>query len=133
MKKFRAGYTLIEVLVASAVVLMGIAAAAALSLTMVAQEEANVRVARALNLQEQAGRLYQLGLSPSTISSILPPEPNVVSLTFSAGAVTVTNAGTMDVADCELVFFSGSPFTSADGGESVLRTNELKVVRPSIR
>jgi len=133
MKKFRAGYTLIEVLVASAVVLLGVAAAATLSLTMVAQEEANVRVARALNLQEQAGRLYQLGLDPDAISSILPPEPNVVSLTFSPGAVTVTNAGAMEVADCELVFFVGAPFTSADGGETLHRTNELKVVRPSIR
>jgi len=125
------GYTIIEVLVASAVLLIAIAAAAALALTMVAQEETNAHVARALNLQEQAGKLYQLGLNQDEVVAILPPEPNVVSLTFNASSVAVSGVGTVETADCQLVFDSGTSIT--EGTSSSLRTNDLVLVRPSTR
>ncbi len=127
------GYTIIEVLVASAVLLIGIAASAALALTMAAQEEANSQVARALNIQEQAGKLYQLGLSQDEINAILPPEPNVVSLIFSASSATVNGIGTVEVADCQLIFNAGTPMTAASSVTPSQRTNDLVLVRPSIR
>ena len=58
----RAGYSLVEVVVASSVLMIGVGAACALSLTMIGQEEGHVRIARGVNLVENATRLYQLGL-----------------------------------------------------------------------
>lgn len=131
--KNRRGYTLIEVLVASGILVMGIAAAASLALTMVAREEANVRVARAINLHEQAGRLYQLGLNPDAIMAILPPEPNVISLTFTTNTLVVTNAGTVEIADCRMIFNAGPVATDTNASEPPRRTNDLRLVRPTIR
>ncbi|MEI6338798.1 MAG: hypothetical protein WCQ57_09485, partial [Verrucomicrobiota bacterium] len=97
------------------------------------QEEANARVARAFNIQEQAARLYQLGLEPPEILAIIPPEPNVTSLTFTASTNIVAGVGTIEVAACKLVFHSGVPMTSANTTTPVARTNNLVLVRPSIR
>lgn len=131
--KTRSGYTIIEVMVAAGILVIGIAAAASLALTMVSQEEANARVARAFNIQEQAARLYQLGLEPPEILAIIPPEPNVTSLTFTASTNIVAGVGTIEVAACKLVFHSGVPMTSANTTTPVARTNNLVLVRPSIR
>jgi hypothetical protein len=118
-------------MVAAGILVVGIAAAASLALTMVSQEEANAQVARAFNTQEQAAHLYQLGLEPSGIAAILPAEPNVVSLTFDTSTNVVTNVGSVERADCEMIFDSGSPMAS--GGTAVSRTNEIVLMRPSIR
>jgi len=119
--------------VAAGILVMGIGAAAALAITMVAQEEANARVARALNLQEQAGRLYHLGLTPSEIAAILPPEPNVSSLTFTESVISVTNVGTMESANCRIIFDGGIPVTDSDAAGTAQRTNDVVLVRPVIR
>ncbi len=129
----RAAYTIVEALVAAGILVMGIGAAAALAITMVAQEEANARVARALNLQEQAGRLYHLGLTPAEIAAILPPEPNVSSLTFTESVISVTNVGTMESAACRIIFDGGIPVTDPDGVGAAQRTNDVVLVRPVIR
>jgi hypothetical protein len=73
---------------AIAVLSVGVGAAAQLSLTMRKQEEANAHVARALNLLESAHRLHQLGLSPATITAILPQDPTA-TVTSSASALTI--------------------------------------------
>lgn len=132
MRKNRA-YTIIEAMVAAGILLIGIAAAAGLALTMVSQEEANVRVARALNVQEQAGRLYQLGLEPAEILAIIPPEPNVDALIFNAATTNVAGVGAVEIAECRLIFHAGTPMTDANAEDPVARTNAVILVRPSIR
>lgn len=124
MKRPLAAYTLIEVLVAAALLMIGVAAAAALAVATITQEEINARVARCLNHHEQAARLYQLGLDPAAAVALLPPDPAVTSLTFTAQSVLVPDLGTVEQATSTLVF---SP-TATDS-----RTHEMVVVRPSIR
>ncbi len=126
------GYTLIEVLIAAVLVAIGAAAAAMLSLTMVSQQLTSVTVARALNYQEQACRLYQLGLDQTTITNILPRESGVTSLTFSTSSVTLTNVGIVHLAVCTNTYNVGSLLTSS-GTAAATQTNVVAVVRPSIR
>ena len=126
------GYTLVEVLVAAALLAVAVAAAASLALSMVSQEESNTRIARAFNQQEQAARLYQLGLDPTTVTNLLPPEPNVVSISFTTSTLTVAGVGDVDQAVCSMVFHGGTPLTS-DSVVPVLRTNNIVVIRPTIR
>ena len=59
-RALRSGYALVEVVVASSVLMIGVGAACVLSLTMIGQEEMHVRVARGVNVMENATRLYQL-------------------------------------------------------------------------
>ena len=125
----RRGYTLIEVLIAASIVAAGIAAASVLALTMTTQEESNALAARALNMQEQAGRLYQLGLTTNTIAIILPPEPNVTSLTFTTGTTSPSGVN-MEIATNFVVFHTGR---GANASTTVSRTNTLVVVRPTTR
>lgn len=119
-------------MVAAGLLVMAIAAAASLALTMVAQEEGNARTARALNLQEQACRLYQLGLDPTEIEGVLAYNTNSITLSFATNSGVITGVGTMDAASSTLIFSSGSPIT-ATSGAAVFRTNTMQVVRPSIR
>ena len=127
------GYTLVETLLAAAVLLVGIAAAATLAMTMTAYEEANASISRSLNYQEQAGRLFQLGLSPDEIQAILPEESTVSSLTFTSTNLALTNIGTVEKADCQMIFSAGPPLTAADQSSAAVRTNNIVLVRPSIR
>jgi prepilin-type N-terminal cleavage/methylation domain-containing protein len=89
------GYTLVEVLVASSILVMGISAACIMSLAMVTQEEMNHRIGRAMNHHENAARLYQLGLDTTTIQNILPANPDL-TLSFEAADGAVTGVGTLD-------------------------------------
>lgn len=132
------GYSLIEVLIAAGILLTGIAAAAMMAHTMFLQEEANGRVTRGLNLQEQAATLWQLGLSPSTITNILPekcvannpPGPDAVYLNFTQNAnITGLGAGAVESVRLTAVFHSA---TYADG-TVVCQSNDVTVVRPSTR
>lgn len=127
----RKAYTLVEALIAAAILVIGVAAAASLALSMVAQEEANSRVMRAINLQEQATRLYQLGLSSSTITAILPADSGVSSITFTNTTVGGSNVANLDAVICRMTFTAGSPITSA--GAAQMRVNDFTVVRPSTR
>lgn len=125
-------YSIVEVMVAAGLLVMAIAASASLALTMVAQEESNARAAMAINMQEQACRLYQLGLDPDEIEEILPYQTNWMTLSFTTNTGTVAGVGTMDAAASTLIFSSGSPITATTSTE-VFRTNTLQVVRPAIR
>lgn len=122
------GYTLIEVMIASALLAVGIAAAAILALTMTSQQEASARVARALNYQEQAGRLYQMGVSYGTITNILPGEAGVSTMTFDEADLVLASVGTVRAMTSTLVYRAGSLVSSA--GSNSLETNVVIVIRP---
>ena len=131
-------YSLIEVLIASGILLTGIAAIAMMAHTMFLQEEANGRITRALNLQEQAARLWQLGLSSNTITNILPERcvasnslgADTVCLTFSTNA-NITNLGSRVVESINLnIVFHSATYAN---GTVVYQTNPVTVVRPSTR
>lgn len=89
------GYTLVEVLVASSILAMGISAACVLSLAMVTQEEMTHRVERATSLHENASRLFQLGLNPVDISGTtgLLPGNDDLTLSYAAASGTVPGVG----------------------------------------
>ena len=91
------GYSLVEVLVASGILAMGISAACVMSLMMVTQEEMNHRMARNLNLQENAARLYQIGLNEGDITggTGLVPGSSDLTLTFTEATVNLTGVGTV--------------------------------------
>lgn len=132
------GYSLVEVMVAAAIVAVGLTAAAVLIGTLMQQEELNAVTLRAANLQEQAVKLYRLDLRPDTIVSLLPescqqsgtPPAGGYSLSFSRAApVNIEVDGTavlLDRTGCNMVFAS-------PGGGGALLTNGVTIVRPSIR
>lgn len=125
------GYTLVETLVASGILLVAIGAAVSLAVTMTAFEEGNAKVSRAFNYQEQAARLYQLGFTPDEITGLLPAESAVGSQQFTTNSVTIANLGTVETATLQMVYQSGATITSSTAG--VNQTNTVTVVRPSIR
>ncbi len=126
------GYTFIEAMVAISILMIGVAAAAALSMTMVTQEEINARAARATNWQENAARLFQLGLGTgSDASEILDAMPGLPGLGVSGLTISTTSSDidsgsasslNVDVSDLTLVYNSVD-----DSAQN--RTNVMKVVR----
>ena len=125
--KDSAGYTIVEAMVAVSILLLGVAAAAALSLTMVQQEEINARAARAVNWQENAVRLYQLGLGTASdtteILDVMPGLPGLTSITVSTSTNNVDGGSlAVDVSDITLIY------NSVDG-ENISRTSTMRAVR----
>ena len=141
--KSTAAYTLIEVLVAAAILMIAVAAAAALALATVTQEEINARIARCLNLHEQAVRLYQLGLDANTITAILPEDPAVVSLDFPVPAqpLSIPNLGTVDQVTSTLTFrttpqsdaWTAGAWTGGESSNTAQRTSTIVAIRPYYR
>ncbi len=132
-----AGYSLVEVLVAAAIVAVGLTAAATLVGTLMQQQELNASALRAANVHEQAVKLHRLDLSSSAIRSLIP-EPCVASgappsggytLSFSvASSTNIVVDGTtvnLDRTSVTLVY----PNTLATGNA----TNRVDVFRPSTR
>ena len=142
-----AGYSLVEVVIAAAIVAVGVAAGAVMVNTLVVQEEMNAGVVRAANLQEQATRLYRLGLTnPQDIYNILPevcgasPAPASGSFSLLFGAVTtVTNTvsqdggGAVDIAyqttRCTVVYASAPDAV----GQVAYLSNTVSIIRPTLR
>jgi len=128
-------YSLIEVAIAGAILAIGIAAAALMANALLVQEESNGYSLRALNAQEQAARLWQLGLNGSTITNILPERcsasnlPYAIRLQFSTSTTNISGVGTVEMLRMTNVFHSG---TRADGS-NLFKTNDVVVVRPVIR
>lgn len=130
------GYTLVEMLIAGGILMAAIAAAAMLAGSVINAQEANERVLRALNVQEQAARLYQLGLSRDQIVNLLPetvtnsttPPEGTITLNFTTNQVAVSGAGTVHVATNTLIF----AVTRDNNNQPAYRTNTVLVVRPSI-
>ncbi len=132
-------YTLIETLVASAVMMLAVGAAASLSLAMVTQEEMSERTVRAANYLENATLLYQIGIEPADILGILPEEPAVVRLRATSVTEAVDDLGDVDLLEVEMTF-SPSAATADNangtlswtGGErDVTRTHTIRVFRSS--
>jgi prepilin-type N-terminal cleavage/methylation domain-containing protein len=132
------GYSLIEVMVAAAIVAVGLTAAAVLASTLMQQQELNAATLRAANLQEQAAKLHRLDLSSSAIRGLLP-ESCVASGTPPDGgfvlrffpALTITNA--VDTNEiivertvCWIVFANPA-------AAGTYRTNDVSIVRPTTR
>lgn len=129
------GYSLVEVLLAAAVISVGLAAATVLIGALMRQEEANAVGLRAANLQEQAVQLFRLGVPPETIPGLLPepttygssPPSGGYAISFSVQTNVFTVDGTdvaVEVADCRLV----QDDSSGEGAD-----NTVTVVRPTIR
>lgn len=114
----RSGYTLIETVVASSVLFIAVAAASSLSLSLVTQEEINERTARACNYLDNAARLYQLGLAPSQIQSLLPPDPIITGLTFQNRALTVSPqaVSSLEAQTITVTYLSTSSTSAAASG-----------------
>jgi prepilin-type N-terminal cleavage/methylation domain-containing protein len=132
------GYSLVEVMVAAAIVAVGLTAAAVLASTLMQQQELNAATLRAANLHEQAAKLYRLDLRTGDIYRLLPeecvggstPPANGYALSFSRAVATNIPVNGTDVAleqtDCVMVFAS-------PGANGALTTNNVTIVRPSIR
>lgn len=71
-KRSARGYTLVEVLAAAAIVSMSATAMVSLSATLMLQEEMALRISVTRNYQENAVRLWQLGLSTVQITALMP-------------------------------------------------------------
>lgn len=128
-------YTLIEALVASSVLLIGISAAASMSLAFVTQEETGERSARAFNYLENAVALCQAGVDTADIASLLPAESTVTGLTFSNSSRTATNLGAVPTIVITVEWKpSDATTTSATGkwtggDRSARRTASVEVLR----
>lgn len=131
-------FSLIEAVVAAAIVAVGLTAAAVLAGTIMAQQERNAVAMRVANLHEQAVRLYRMDLSHALILSLLPedcrasgaPSENSYVLSFTRAApLNLSVAGTSVAVER-----TGSTITYAateQGGGS--RTNSVTILRPSLR
>jgi|MDTC01.1.fsa_nt_gb type II secretory pathway pseudopilin PulG len=123
-------YTIVETMVAISLLMLGVGAAASLSMTLVKQEEINARAARAVNWQENAVRLYQMGIGGSTsgvsILDVLPTLPQSHTFTVQGSFESITDypadIAQPEVANLTLVY-------SSDPGGGVTRTSVMKGVR----
>ena len=139
--KTNRGYTLIEVLFAVGILLIGVAAAAALGLALSTQEEISWKTAVAMNHQEQAARLWQLGLSPTESTALLPETAIVSSLAITAGRSEVAGIGEMDQASSTMVFqavpdagsWAAGLWTAGSQSSQPTRTNTVVLARPDTR
>lgn len=130
-------FTLIEALVASSVLLVGISAAASLSLSMVTQEEMNERSILAANYLDNAARLYQIGIEPEDIAGLLTVEPIIESLTSSGRDLVVTDVGKINSLTLTMVYQANTATVSNPaaqirwtGGEKLARrTESVEVIR----
>lgn len=137
-----AAYSLVEVLAASGIVAMGVGAAVALSFATTSQEETAHRAARALSIQENAARLFELGLSSNEVLRLLPPDPVVSAIAITESAPTVALGVQVQQADIDVAFetspsgatWSAGTWTGGPGGSNSVRTlSDLIVIRPSTR
>jgi Tfp pilus assembly protein PilV len=119
------GYTLIEALIATSILMLGALAAASLSLTMAKQDDLVDRTAQAVNWHENAAELYRLGLSSAEIAAIIPPPSFTITRTLTEATENVTNLGNVTIATSSITY---KPDPDAAATET--RTHVLKVLRP---
>lgn len=135
--KSEGGYSLIEMVIAGAILAMGIFAAAALANSLVQQQEWSPRIKAMLNTQEQAGRLFHLGLNATQITNILPvacsaknaPPADGLFLSFSNSTTNLGSVGNMTRSVCLAVFAAQRRIS----GGLAYRSNSILLVRPSIQ
>jgi type II secretory pathway pseudopilin PulG len=137
LQKKNRGYTLIETLVASAVMMVAVGAASSLSLSMVTQEEMSERTVRVMNHLENVATLYQLGLDSADIANIIPVEPCVTNLTYTSVTESVTGLGNVDMMEIKVSYNPASATSenqtgtlSWTGGEHTKsRDHTIRVLR----
>lgn len=131
------GYTLVEMVVSAAVIAVGMAGAASLSSTMMAQEELTWRVSVARNYQENIARLWQLGLSPSEVMALMPSASGNPMLSevvgasptlTSTGQVNEDSMGVMESAVCSFTINTTNIAGAGAGG-----TNAVTIYRPTLK
>ena len=128
-------YTLIEALVASSVLMIGISAAASMSLAFITQEEISERSARAFNYLDNAAALHQAGVDSTRVVALLPSEPVVTSLTFTDRTLTATNLGSVPSTLLTLTWKPNASSSSAGigrwtgGKDDATRTASVEIVR----
>lgn len=124
------GYTIIEAMVAISLLMLAVGAAASLSMTLVNQEELNARAARALNWQENAVRLFQLGLGtgtdPADIVTVLPGLPAINSFT---AATSVETFAALPAGDNEVDVTTLTLVYTSDADSGTTRSNAMTTVR----
>ncbi len=136
-KTAKKAYTLIEALVASSVLLIGISAAASMSLAMVTQEEITERSVKAFNYLDNATALFQSGVDKSKIAAMLPAEPLVTSLTITDQTINATNLGTLPSALISVTYSTNGATTTSGtslwtgGQKDTTRTVNVEVIRTS--
>lgn len=131
-------YTLVEALVATVLLMMGISAASALTLTLLTQDEMNQRHDIALAETELIAQLYQLGLDEPAIRQVVPSSNVVEQFTLTPGSETVPGVGSLPSALIS-VRFNPSPATESWTGriwtaglKTDTRTLEFQVYRSSL-
>ncbi len=99
MKRYlQRGYSLVEVLTATVVIGIGMTAAVSMSSTAMLQEEMSWRVNIGMNYQENAVRLWQLGLNRSDILQVLPTNPALNDIMVNTPArIPITLGNTSEV------------------------------------
>lgn len=131
------GYTLVEALVAGALLMMAISAASTLTLTILTQEEMSQRHGVAVTHAEAIAGLYQLGLDETSIRQVLPDTPIVEQYTLTTGSAPVAGVGDFSSAQIS-VRYNPSPATESwtgrlwtAGQQADSRTIELRAYRAS--
>jgi Tfp pilus assembly protein PilV len=137
-----AGYSFAEVLVASALLGLAIGGAVSLTATMTTQTAAAFTSAAAQNYQDNASRVWQLGLSPAETLAVMPHVTDNADLqsaivpagtapgsqvSFGTAATTTlaNSMGTLESIPCTLTL--RNPIGAAN------RALTLQVYRPTIR
>jgi hypothetical protein len=133
------GYTFVEVLFAAAILGLAIGGATRLVGTLYIEEETAYNQAVALNMQENASRLWQLGLSPTQVLGVLPsvldnnnlaavlqPDSSNNSVTWGTdNNVTLANSmGTLDNNSCTVTM---------NFIHSTAQAVTVQIYRPTIR
>ena len=135
-------YSLIEVLAAAGIIVIALGAALSLGVATVSQEESGNRIARGLSIQENAARLFRLGLSPEEIIRVIPQDPCVEELSISApysvmaGSVSVeaSNIGLTVITNPSEVRWETGEFDNDDlEGQARRALPQLTVYRPYTR
>jgi hypothetical protein len=140
--KRKGGYTFVEVLVSSALLGLAIGGALSMSATINVQHAAAMSGAVAQNYHDNAAHLWQLGLSPAEVLSVMPHVTdnadlqNAITPTGTApgnqvafgtpGTTVLANSmGTVESVPCAMTI--RNPVGAAD------RTVTLQIYRPTIR
>ena len=137
--KFRA-YSLVEVLAASAILLMALSAVISLSYGTVAQEENNQRVARGYCIQENIAQLFCLGLSPDDIVNVLPTGSEGIEVEISDTTSLFVDDLFLEAVDVTVKLkpiMRGAERTDTTTNiqviDSVRTLGPIKIYRPSFR
>ena len=136
LHRLNRAYSLVEVLIAGALLALGVGAAAIFANTIFINQESSALATRVLNVQEQAGRLYSLGLEPAEITNLVPewcvsgtPQMGSLRLVFAETTNTIAGVGDIESATNQIIF----PSITDAAGTLRYRTNSVLLVRPVLR